>query len=115
VQTGEQPDRLVRASNSGQLPRYEPRLTPGVNLPMGIGVQDSASADKTGAEITQVQPNSAGEAAGLKIGDVITEVDGTKIGGKADFDTAIGHGDSSAGVTMLYNRSGEKAVAIVKP
>ena len=115
VQTGEQPDRLVRASNSGQLPRFEPRLTPGVNLPMGIAVQDSSTADKAGAEIVQIQPNSAAEAAGLKIGDVITEVDGAKIGSKAEFDTAIGQGDASAGVTMLYSRSGEKAVAIVKP
>ncbi len=82
---------------------------------MGIAVQDSSAADKAGAEITQIQPNSAAEAAGLKVGDVITEVDGAKIGSKAEFDTAIGQGDASAGVTMLYNRSGEKAVAIVKP
>ena len=54
---------------------------------MGVGITDVTPEnakffdvnDSNGAVITQVEPDSAGAKAGLRVGDVITEIDGKKI------------------------------------
>lgn len=78
---------------------------------LGVGVQDItpelASAfhvtqDK-GAVVTLVMPNSPGEQAGLKAGDIITQVNGVDIGSANDLVNAIGfvRVDSKAALTVL--------------
>jgi serine protease Do len=54
---------------------------------MGVGITDVTPEnakffdvkDSNGAVITQVEPDSPGAKAGLKVGDVITELDGQKV------------------------------------
>ena len=54
---------------------------------MGVGITDVTPEnakffdvkDSSGAVVTQVEPDSPGAKAGLKVGDVITELDGKKV------------------------------------
>jgi len=65
---------------------------------IGIGINDVTPenskffkmTDADGALVTQVEPNSPGAKAGLKIGDVITELDGRKITDASDLQVAVG-------------------------
>ena len=59
---------------------------------MGIGLQDLTPdliasfklEDKEGALISQVYEGSPAEKAGLKVGDIVTEIDGVKVKGSQD-------------------------------
>ena len=65
---------------------------------MGIGINDVTPenskffkmTDANGALVTQVEPNSPAAKAGLKIGDVITELDGQKVNDASDLQVAVG-------------------------
>ncbi|MGA8153454.1 MAG: Do family serine endopeptidase [Terriglobales bacterium] len=65
---------------------------------MGIGINDVTPenskffklTDANGALVTQVEPSSPAAKAGLKIGDVITELDGRKVTDASDLQMAVG-------------------------
>ena len=67
----------------GQLGVMIQDFTP--DLAEALGIDAGA-----GAVITQVEPNSAAEAAGFKPGDLIVSVDGRPIAGSADLRSQIG-------------------------
>ncbi len=116
MRTGEQPDRLMRASNQ-PVPR-EPPAKPSEPQPSNFGlvVEDLPAGSSTqGVRVIDIAPGSAADAAGLIRGDVITEVAGKPVRGTADFDAAITGADLSRGMMLLVDRAGERTFAILKP
>ena len=118
VKTGEQPDRMVRASNR-PVPAEPPTRSPQPPSPpanFGLVVEDLPPASPVkGVQVTDIAPGSAADAAGLVRGDVITEVAGRPVKGTGEFDTAIAGADLSRGVMLLVDRAGERTFAILKP
>ena len=64
--------------------------------------------------MTGIAPGSAADAAGLMPGDVITEMAGKPLKGKADFDAAINGADSTRGMMLMVDRDGQRTFAILK-
>ena len=60
-----------------------------------------------GAVITQVEPDSAAEAAGLQAGDLIISLDGRPVAGSADLRSQIGLKRVGTNVTVEVIRDGE--------
>jgi len=54
---------------------------------LGLKIKDTEAA--TGVEILEVEPGSAAEKAGLKKGDIITEMNGEKVNGVNDITSEI--------------------------
>jgi membrane-associated protease RseP (regulator of RpoE activity) len=71
---------------------------------LGVAIQDPD--DGSGAEITDVQSGSPADDAGLRAGDVITEVDGDQIADAAALPPAIRAHASGDTVTITYTRDG---------
>lgn len=61
-----------------------------------------------GAIIGEVSPGLSGEKAGLKPADIITEINGTKIGGVTDMEKALAGLKPGDIITILFLRAGEK-------
>jgi membrane-associated protease RseP (regulator of RpoE activity) len=76
-----------------------------------IGV--TTQSDGNGAYITQVHPGSPAAAAGLKVGDTITEVDGEQVTTPAQLAHAIGDLEPGDKVKVHYLRNSKPAVADV--
>ncbi len=116
LRTGEQPDRMTRASNR-RLPAERPTtkpVPPGSNH--GLIVEDAAPGGPAGGvKVTDIAPGSAADAAGLMPGDVISEVAGKPLKGKADFEAAITGADLTRGIMMMVDRDGQRTFAILKP
>ncbi|MHB8104727.1 MAG: PDZ domain-containing protein [Dehalococcoidales bacterium] len=60
-----------------------------------------------GAIIGEVSPGLLGEKAGLKAADIVTEINGGKIGGAADMERALTALKSGDIVSILFLRAGE--------
>jgi putative serine protease PepD len=60
-----------------------------------------------GAIIGEVSPGLLGEKAGLKPGDIITEINGKKITSAADMESALASLQSGNIVTILFLRDGQ--------
>jgi len=61
----------------------------------------------SGALIASIEPGSAAEEAGLRVDDIITEVNGEKISGAAELRNAIGLRGSGEEVSISYIRDGK--------
>lgn len=129
VQTGEQPDKFVRASVRSRSGNVRPSPVPesdGQVHPSGPGltVSDATPAllqemniqhkSSGGALVTQVAPMSPAAAAGLERGDIITEAGGRPIHSKKDFEVILESADNERGILLLLERSGQKTFAILK-
>jgi S1-C subfamily serine protease len=83
---------------------------------VGIAIQDVTPAlaaalelpTERGALVTQVEPGSPAEKAGLAAGDVITEIDGARIDGSSDLRNAVGLVRAGESVAMSVLRDGER-------
>jgi Do/DeqQ family serine protease len=122
VQTGEQPDRLMRASRSMQpvfpgdeqvVPAPVPRPRPGDMPPGGMAVKELS--DHRGVQVTEVVPGSPAELAGLQPGDIISEMAGKPVHSLKDFNVLLNETDPDRGAMMLIERDGQKTFAILKP
>jgi S1-C subfamily serine protease len=106
----------MRASN-----RRSPAEPPAKSLPPvshnGLILEDSppGGSAASGVLVREVVPGSAADAAGLSAGDVITEVAGRPVNGKADFDAAMAGSDLKRGIMLMVNRGGQRTFAILKP
>ncbi|HET6179908.1 MAG TPA: Do family serine endopeptidase [Candidatus Sulfotelmatobacter sp.] len=73
---------------------------------IGIGINDVTPdeakffhlTNASGAVITQVEPNSPGAKAGLKVGDVITELNGKSVGDAGELQVEVG--EKQPGTTL---------------
>jgi serine protease Do len=116
MRTGEQPERLTRASNR-RSPLEQPPAKP-VPPPSNHGlILDDAppGSSEVGVTVRGIVPGSAADAAGLSPGDVITEVAGKPVKGKEDFDAAMAGSDLTRGIMLMVNREGQRTFAILKP
>ena len=114
LRTGEQPDRMTRASNR-RLPAERPAQPVPPASSHGLIVEDVAPGGPVGGvKVTDIAPGSAADAAGLMPGDVITEVAGKPLKGKADFDAAINGSDLTRGMMLMVDRDGQRTFAILK-
>jgi serine protease Do len=130
VQTGEQPDKFVRASMRPPGKNSRPAPVPKANggeHPVGPGltVSDATPAlleemkiqrkSSGGVLVTEVAPLSPAAAAGVERGDIITEAGGRPIHSKKDFETILGGMNNDRGILLLLERGGQKTFAILKP
>ena len=81
---------------------------------MGIGISDVTPEQAkffnvtkaTGAVVTQVEPGSPAEKAGLKVGDVITEVNGKTVNDAGELQVAVGMKQPGASLELKVLRDG---------
>ncbi|MCW2748598.1 MAG: trypsin [Nocardioidaceae bacterium] len=77
---------------------------------IGISVGDSVQADgltSVGAEVSKVTAGSAGEKAGLKVGDVVTSLNGNQVASADGLVAGIRAYEPGTKVTLQYTRDGK--------
>jgi len=118
VVTGEQPDRLIRASNRPRIvPQVQPRRkqvpsAPPAGTPAhGLILE---SLEQGGVRVAEVVPRSPGEAAGIQKGDIIAEAAGQYVGNSEDFEKVVEDSGLDRGLMILIERSGETTFGILK-
>ena len=115
LRTGEQPDRMTRASNR-RVPAEPPtKQVPPASNHGRIGEDVVPGAPVGGVKVKDIAPGSAANAAGLMPGDIITEVAGKPLKGKTDFEAAIAGADLTRGIMLMVDRDGQRTFAILKP
>jgi S1-C subfamily serine protease len=73
---------------------------------LGVSTQEDTSGD-LGAVVVEVSPGTAASAAGLRVGDRITAIDGTAVAGSADLGRAIRRAGAGTEITLSVVRDGE--------
>jgi serine protease DegQ len=89
---------------------------------LGVGIQDVtpdlAKALRLGVEagaiITQVEPESAASRAGVKVDDVVVDLDGAKVAGAADLRNTIGLTPIGTEVALGLVRDGRRQTVKLK-
>ncbi|CAN5223082.1 trypsin-like peptidase domain-containing protein [soil metagenome] len=71
---------------------------------LGVALQDAAGA---GAEISRVTANTPAQRAGLRAGDVITRIDGKRVGTGDELRAAINAKSPGDAVSVTYRRAGK--------
>jgi serine protease Do len=82
---------------------------------MGVGITDVTPEnskffdmkDSNGAVITEVQPDSPGAKAGLKVGDVVTQLDGRKVTDAGQLQMEVGQQRPGTKVALEVTRDGK--------
>jgi len=82
---------------------------------IGIGISDVTPdnskffdrKDNTGAIVTQVEPGSPGDKAGLKTGDVITEMNGKKVEDAGELQVVVGQTSPGTTIKLGVERAGK--------
>jgi serine protease Do len=83
---------------------------------IGIGINDVTPENSkffqmskaSGAVVTQVEPNAPGARAGLKVGDVITKVDGREVSDAGELQVEIGQKQPGEKVELQVMRDGQE-------
>jgi len=96
-------DQLIRYGEvrRGRLGILVQDLTPDVAKAMKVGSDE-------GAIVSEVEPNSAAEKAGIRAGDVITELDGQPVHGASDLRNRVGLMRIGQEVELTLVRDGER-------
>ena len=87
--------------------KYKAYLSGTSGKSVGVGINTVKDEDGN-MKITEVIPNSPGEAAGLQKGDVILEVNGTKIKNTAHFRSQLYKYSIGDTITLKINRDGKE-------
>jgi serine protease Do len=82
---------------------------------MGVGITDVTpenarffhQSDTNGAVITQVEPDSPGAKAGLKVGDVIEQLNGQKVTDSGNLQVLVGQHHPGDKLELTINRDGK--------
>jgi serine protease Do len=86
---------------------------------MGIGIADVTPDNSRffhmdtalGAVVSQVEPDSPGAKGGLKVGDVITQIDGKEVSDAGELQVVVGQKDPGTTIHLQVMREG-KSVAV---
>ena len=86
---------------------------------MGIGIADVTPDNSkffhmdnaVGAVVSQVEPGSPGAKAGLKVGDVITQIDGKEVSDASELQVVVGQKNPGTKIHLQVMRDG-KSVAV---
>jgi hypothetical protein len=108
---GTYPDWIERP---GSAPPGGPAPGPGGRYPywaLGVYTQPVSLGDRTGLQITQVQPGGAAQRAGLEPGDVILEANGAATPSQEDLLRAISQSGGTLKVTIRDVRTGRLTTA----
>ena len=82
---------------------------------MGIGIADVTPdnskffhmTDAIGAVVTQVEPDSPGAKAGLKVGDVITRIEGNEVSDAGELQVEVGQKNPGTTIHLQVMRDGK--------
>jgi serine protease Do len=82
---------------------------------MGIGIADVTPdnskffrmTNAVGAVVTQVEPDSPGTKAGLKVGDVITQIDGNEVSDAGELQVEVGQKNPGTTIHLQVMRDGK--------
>jgi S1-C subfamily serine protease len=74
-------------------------------------VRENLGADRDGALVTEVEPGSGAEAAGLRPRDLIIAIDGEPVSESADVRAAVAAAEPGDAVEVRYVRDGEERTA----
>ena len=88
---------------------------------IGIGINDVTPENSSffhlsnniGAVVSQVEPDSPGAKAGLRIGDVITEIDRQKVTDAGELQVAVGEKPPGTRINLSVLRDGKEATVTV--
>ena len=88
---------------------------------IGIGINDVTPENSSffhltnniGAVVSQVEPDSPGAKAGLRIGDVITEIDRQKVTDAGELQVAVGEKPPGTKINLSVLRDGKEASVTV--
>lgn len=83
-------------------------LTPDIARSLGL-------SDAEGVVVSQVEPNSPADNAGIQRGDVLEEVNQQRIASLQDYRGALGQVQGDAGVLLLVRRGQSALYAVLKP
>ncbi len=80
-------------------------------------VREAGLTQATGAIIRTIEANSPAQTAGLKVGDVVTEIDGKPVRSASDLRNRIGLTRAGTNITVVYVRAGKpyKAAVTIAP
>ena len=119
VRIGEQPKNLAHvqqeegddgpAAGSGLAGIEVSNITPGVARRYGL------SGKRSGVIVTQVEPGSTAQKAGVRRGDVITEVNRMRVRSVDDFRRVVKKLKKKQNVLLLVERGGGKIFIVIKP
>jgi membrane-associated protease RseP (regulator of RpoE activity) len=109
------PRPLPRGPQSRQFPPLDRRNQQNQQNPQGpsqasgafLGVQVvDASGNQSGASVAAVEPGGPADAAGIKVGDVITAVDGNNVNNAAQLAGRISSHSAGDKITITLTRNG---------
>ena len=109
-------NEVVIGFNRAMLDKLLSKNGNGFKVSLGLSVADASKlAQKTGlppifgAFIGRVQPGSAGDKAGLKPGDIITEINMRPINNALDLEKTVASLSKGSKVTIVYTRGGSSS------
>ena len=97
-----QPDKPAAKPTVIKVPAGHPQRADFKHGVLGIEGENWSQSGISGVRIENVAENSSGAAAGLQIGNVITEVDGTPIHSTDDLSAALSQLEPGARVNVTY-------------
>lgn len=94
--------------------RLEQLLAPTGKPRLGLAVADAEKrAGMPGAYVGRVTPNTAGDRAGLRAGDVVIALDGRPVGNAAELEAIAGGFQPGQRVPVVYSRAGQTLQAVL--
>ncbi|HEV2131318.1 MAG TPA: trypsin-like peptidase domain-containing protein [Longimicrobiaceae bacterium] len=91
-----------------------PRIGVGVNDVTAVDAEAYGLPEVAGAEVVSVEERSPAAAAGLRVGDVILELDGRPLPDAAALTTALAQREPGERVTLTIFRSGRRQTVTVQ-